>query len=199
MPDVAIVFDDLTPPRSIVAMMEAIRQTAPAREIDSLHTSQLSPTLDARITYCWLTLDPHHHHNYTDLSILRQLATSTTAIETGDGGNLYLPAIWTARGPIYGEAIALRDVDKYDFPFHLEDDRRQPLYNLTYQLLSSIQAEPGVYLVLVRELDAGWMFDRILPFPAPPALASIGKQSPDLFTCHWLCLDRQPLLDVYCQ
>jgi hypothetical protein len=40
------------------------------------------------------------------------------------------------------------------------------------------------------------LFDRLIPFPDEPAIASIGVQEPNLFTCHWLCLTHQPILDL---
>ncbi|WP_019499623.1 hypothetical protein [Pseudanabaena sp. PCC 6802] len=40
------------------------------------------------------------------------------------------------------------------------------------------------------------LFDRLIPFPDEPAIASIGVQEPNLFACHWLCLTQQPILDL---
>jgi hypothetical protein len=40
------------------------------------------------------------------------------------------------------------------------------------------------------------LFDRLIPFPDEPAIATIGVQEPNLFICHWLCLTHQPILDL---
>ncbi|NJK60110.1 MAG: hypothetical protein HC918_07560, partial [Oscillatoriales cyanobacterium SM2_1_8] len=72
----------------------------------------------------------------------------------------------------------------------LSDRQRQPLYRAAFLLLDNLAAPPGVYLmqITVEPLQ----FDRLLPFPDRPAVASIGVQDPDLFTCHWHCLTGQP-------
>ncbi|MEO0409896.1 MAG: hypothetical protein AAF289_21350, partial [Cyanobacteria bacterium P01_A01_bin.135] len=105
-------------------------------------------------------------------------------------GDLWLPVVWTAKGPLYGEAIAAKGED-YRQPHHLSDAQRQPLYRLGRKLLSQLHAPPSVYLLQVACND-GVVFDRLWPFPAAPALASVGVQSPDLFACHWRCLTQQP-------
>jgi hypothetical protein len=50
---------------------------------------------------------------------------------------------------------------------------------------------------MAADVQAGdVVFDRLLPFPGEPALASLGVQQPDLFAAHWQCLRGQPLLDL---
>ena len=44
--------------------------------------------------------------------------------------------------------------------------------------------------------DKEILFDRLWPFPAAPAIASLSRQQPDLFACHWRCLTGQPITDV---
>jgi hypothetical protein len=108
---------------------------------------------------------------------------------------LWLPVMWTAKGPLYGEAI--HRTPNAPYPHHLNDAQRQPLYALAYQLLSHYQAMPAVYLVGFRVVgEEEIQFDRVLPFPNGAAIASLGRQTPDLLTCHWLCLSGQPLRDV---
>jgi hypothetical protein len=135
---------------------------------------------------------------------------------TTEAGDLWLPVVWTARGPLYAEVIAQHDDGKYFQPFHLSDRDRQPLYRLAQNLLSYLDAPPSVYLLkftLVNDTDTSEPtadpdqpdkkqtghkigFDRLIPFPDEPAIASIGVQEPNLFVCHWLCLTNQPIYDL---
>jgi hypothetical protein len=84
----------------------------------------------------------------------------------------------------------------YCQPIHLPDRQRQPLYQLAYRLLRSLAAPPAVYLMQFGLQEDGIQFDRLLPFPAEPAIASLGVQTPDLFTCHWRCLVGKPIHDL---
>ena len=67
---------------------------------------------------------------------------------------------------------------------------------MAYQLLESINAIPSVYLLQFRILEKKINFDRLWPFPASPAIASIQSQVPNLFNCHWHCLLGKPILDL---
>lgn len=107
----------------------------------------------------------------------------------------WLPVALTARGPLYGEAIA-PDGSGYLQPADLGDRLRQPLYRLGFRVLGYLDATPAVYLLEFALHETSIGFRRLWPFPAAPALASIGVQTPDLFACHWLCATGQPLLDL---
>ncbi|NEO28665.1 MAG: fructosamine kinase family protein [Kamptonema sp. SIO4C4] len=98
-------------------------------------------------------------------------------------------------GPLYGEVIQ-QTGDTYQQPFHLPDEQRQPLYHLGYELLNHLNASPAVYSLQFNITGQEIIFDRIFPFPHPSSIASLGIQSPDLLTCHWLCLTQQPILDL---
>ena len=112
-------------------------------------------------------------------------------------GDLWLPVVLTAKGPLYGEVIGEGVIpNSFKQPIDLTDDIRQPLYYLAYELLRSIAATPAVYLLQFALRDQEVVFDRLWPFPAAPAIASLAVQSPDLFTCHWHCLTGQPILDL---
>ena len=105
--------------------------------------------------------------------------------------------VLTAKGPLYGEVIGEGVIpNSFKQPIDLTDDIRQPLYYLAYELLRSIAATPAVYLLQFALRDQDVVFDRLWPFPAAPAIASLAVQSPDLFTCHWHCLTGQPILDL---
>lgn len=112
-------------------------------------------------------------------------------------GDLWLPIIATEKGIVYGEVIGEGEIpNSYQQPVDFPDNWRQPLYRLGYSLLQSINALPSVYLLQFKMLDQEIIFDRLWPFPATPAVASIDIQQPDLFTCHWHCLSAQPFFDI---
>jgi hypothetical protein len=117
----------------------------------------------------------------------------------------WLPIVLTAKGPLYGEVIG-EVIDQaldtpanspsYLQPFHFPDQWRQPLYGFAYQLLKAMAAGPSVYLLEFGWHDQQLGFDRLWPFPNQAALASLGVQSPDLFTCYWRCLANLAITDL---
>ena len=140
------------------------------------------------------------YHSCQNVSDLQQ-RVAAQGYDIGDG-DLWLPVVLTAKGPLYGEAIALSEDGSYQQPVHLSDAQRQPLYRLGRWLLGNLTAPPGVYLLQAscegsdQTDDYRTVFQQLWPFPAAPALASMGRQSPDLFICHWRCLTRQPIRDL---
>lgn len=154
---------------------------------------------------CPLTLDLPLDFNFPGASIYqrcRQPLDLRQQVErwgyAGGEGCYWLPIVWTAKGPLYAEAIAqvVDDSQRFQQPWHLTDAQRQPLYRLSYRLLSALEAPPSVYLLQFGcQPDRLW-FDRLWPFPAAPAIASLGVQSPDLLRCYWRCLIGKPILDL---
>jgi hypothetical protein len=148
-----------------------------------------------------------------DVEGLRLQVTQQLGNRTGDG-QFWLPVVLTAKGPLYAEVIqasvrvtlpsqrkmsqldAAQGVLPYAQPFHLPDRYRQPLYQLVQRLLGLVAASPAVYLLQFGFQGAEIVFDRLFPFPAAPAIASLGIQTPDLFECHWRCLTHQPIRDL---
>ncbi len=128
---------------------------------------------------------------------MRQWVLAETSHQSGVG-DYWLPIVNTGKGRLYAEVIAKSTTaaDSYHQPLHLNDHQRQPLYQLGASLLAQLQAPPAVYLLAFGYVGSALVFDRLLPFPAEPALASINVQQPDLFTCHWRCLTNQPILDL---
>lgn len=118
-------------------------------------------------------------------------------------GQFWLPIVLTAKGTLYAEAIGtesrgaeVASSSAFFQPLHLSDRWRQSLYRLGQRLLRSLSAPPATYLVQFGFRGEAICFDRLLPFPAAPASASLGVQSPNLFACHWLCLTNRPILDL---
>lgn len=135
-----------------------------------------------------------------DVAQLRQQVADQFGQATDDG-KYWLPIVLTAKGPLYAEAIAPQPESaplgsRFLQPLHLSDRQRQPLYRLGMQLLTLLHAPPAVYLLQFGlKGDRVW-FDRLLPFPAEAAIASLGIQTPNLYACHWQCVTGQPILDL---
>jgi hypothetical protein len=132
-----------------------------------------------------------------DVAALRQ-QVEQLGFATGTG-ELWLPIVLTAKGALYAEAIAPSSANPqigYYQPLHLPDRARQPLYRLGQHLLKFLSAPPAVYLLQFGFQNETVLFDRLLPFPAAPAIASLDVQFPNLFECHWRCLRHQPILDL---
>lgn len=120
-------------------------------------------------------------------------------------GDLWLPIVQTAKGALYAEVIGQlpRSTSEgetteptYSQPIHLNDEWRQPLYELGFRLLKTLAAPPAVYLMQFGITEQTLYFDRLLPFPDLPAIASLGIQTPNLFLCHWHCLIGKPIYDL---
>jgi hypothetical protein len=138
---------------------------------------------------------------------LRHLVQSQLGCAIGEG-NYWLPIVQTAKGPLYAEVIGSDDSGatqgkatvgshlSYYQPLHLPDQQRQPLYRLGRSLLQLLTAPPATYLLQFGFEQSQICFDRLWPFPAAPAIASLGVQTPDLLTCHWRCLTGQPIRDL---
>lgn len=136
-----------------------------------------------------------------DILGTRQRVEKEFGILTGEG-NLWLPVVWTARGPLYAEVIGLgensEDKDSFNYcqPVHLPDVKRQQVYGFSYRFLTSLDAIPGCYLMQFGFRDDQFYFDQLWPFPGESAIASLGIQTPDLFICHWQCLTNSPIYDI---
>lgn len=144
-----------------------------------------------------------------DVSDLRQRVAQQLGCAIADGC-FWLPVVLTAKGPLYGEVIGLEGKavgaqlpedlsscnSSYYQPFHLSDARRQRIYHVGHQVLQLLSAPPATYLVQFGFQDTDIYFDRLWPFPAAPAIASLGVQQPDLFACHWYCLTSLPIFDL---
>ncbi|MGI0480191.1 hypothetical protein ACN4EE_05310 [Geminocystis sp. CENA526] len=105
-------------------------------------------------------------------------------------GNLWLPIIFTGDNIIYREIISEGIIpNSYQQPYECPSHIYPLLQTLSYGLLQSIHAIPSVYLLQFTILDDNLIFDRIWPFPATPAIASIHQKPDDLFNAHWHCLN----------
>lgn len=131
-----------------------------------------------------------------EVESIRTWVKQECQLESCEGGKFWLPIVLTARGPLYAEVIAQFPDGTYHQPYPLPDRLKQPLFRLGWRLLNYLAATPAVYLVQFDLAGEEIYFDRVIPYPGEPAIASRGVQEPDLFTCHWLCLQREPLFDL---
>ncbi|MEC4984452.1 MAG: hypothetical protein SAJ37_14210 [Oscillatoria sp. PMC 1068.18] len=165
---------------------------------------------DDKLIYLPLTIDVPENFDFPakeifqackDVKKRRQWVEQKLAYATSYGeewlGDLWLPIVWTAKGPLYGEVIGEGATPNfYEQPVDFGDRQRQPLYHLAYQLLSSLSCPQAVYLLQFRLRGEEIVFDRLWPFPAAPALASLKAQQPNLFVCQWYCAIGHPILDL---
>jgi hypothetical protein len=165
---------------------------------------------DSDVVYCPLTIELPESFDFPAKSIFsackniartRQLVERDLGYKTSVGdfalGHLWLPIVLTGKGPLYAEIIGEGAIpNSYEQPVYVSDKVRQSLYSLARNLLDTISALPAVYLMQFSLRGQEIIFDRLWPFPAAPALASLRSQDPDLFTCHWYCLTNQPIVDL---
>ena len=189
----------------------AIAQSHPLTEVDICKVSEFysGARSDDETIFCPLTLDVPSDLVFPGQDVFRFCSNVAAArdrvaqdlqVPVGDG-SFWLPVVLTAKGPLYAEAIGVQP-DRlsgeliYSQPVHLSDVWRQQLYELAYRLLDLLNAPPATYLMQFGFVGERICFDRLWPFPAAPAIASVGVQVPDLFICHWNCLTNQPIYDM---
>jgi hypothetical protein len=195
----------------VAALKGAIANDAPKATVEVLAASVLRAELDrsqlsnTRTIYCPLTIQLPEWFKHPakdiykacrDIEDMRQWVERHLGYQTiGQGaGDLWLPVMLTAKEPIYGEVIGEGFMpNSYAQPIELIDEIRNSACMLSHQLLKSLSAPPSVYLLQFRTAGKDVLFDRLWPFPAAPAIASIGKQQPDLFACYWQCLRGKQL------
>ncbi|MDR9404133.1 MAG: hypothetical protein RI580_11910, partial [Halothece sp. Uz-M2-17] len=108
-----------------------------------------------------------------DIKGTRQWVEENLNLRTGNKikkvwhGNYWLPIVYTAKGPLYGEVIGETQLpNSFQQPIDFPDEKRQPLYRLGYELLDAFSAQPSVYLLQFGFQDETLIFDRVWPFPA---------------------------------
>ncbi len=105
-------------------------------------------------------------------------------------GDLWLPIIFKPRKTIYADIIGEGEMpNSYQQLPSFPETSKNLVCTLASQLLESINATPAVYLLQFKIIKDNIIFDRLWPFPATPAIATINnKQQTDLFTHHWQCI-----------
>jgi hypothetical protein len=205
MPKIVVILDDTSASQRLgVAMLRSIGEVV--ESVAFVTVAELPAVASPNAIYCPMTLAVPPAFQFWGQSIgqtcqqidrVRDLAATTIGVKVADGGNLWLPIIWTANDPIYGEVIGKIDEDNYRQPIQLEEIDRQSISQFGDRLLTQLNAPPATYLVQFSKTETEIVFDRLFPFPAIPALASIGTQQPDLFECHWRCLTHQSIDKIF--
>jgi hypothetical protein len=200
MPKTVVILDDTPESQRLgVAMLRSIGEIV--ESVQFLTVAELPAVANPKAIYCPMTLAVPPTFEFwgqsigricQDIDRLRDLAATTTGVKVGDGGNLWLPIVWTAQDPIYRDVIG-ESADNYQQPVDIDGLDLERLHQFGSQLLTQLTAPPATYLVQFSNTERGIIFDRLFPFPAIPALASIGVQQPDLFDCHWRCITRQSI------
>ncbi len=198
---VAILDDEPESQQLGIALLAAIGSIVTA--VQFVTVADLPAIADLHTLYFPLTLNIPPSFQFWGQSIwqtcreidrLRHLAATTTGVTVGDGARLWLPIIWTVTDPIYGEAIELSEDGNYR-TISIVDRDLCSLEQFSSKLLIEISAPPAVYLIQLKLAATGIVFDRLFPFPAPPALASMGRE-PDLFECYWRCISQHHNFNV---
>ncbi len=200
----------------VTALQRAISEDFEPTEVEVISAASLwSNTFtlsesNPNLIYCPLTIEMPPQWSFTgqkvfqackDIQGRRQWVEQTlgykTSIRDSWLGDLWLPVIVTGKETLFSPVIGEGAIpNSYEQPVELSRKVEKSLHRLAQKLLSSLKAPPSVYLVQFRLLANEIVFDRLWPFPAAPAIASLRYQQPDLFTCYWYCLTQQPILEV---
>lgn len=210
---VLILVGEETDPRLVEALREAINESRPGSQcvIQSIsHLSSLTAFQDFIV--CPLILNVPDTLQFPGQTIYRACRdvegmrgrVKKLGIRPGYG-KFWLPIVSSVKGPLYAEVIGVRDkpsqkdafsATPYYQPVHLSDVWRQKLYALGFRLLDSLRAPPATYLIQFGFEGQEICFDRLWPFPAEPAIASLTIQIPNLMICHCYCLTEKPIYDL---
>jgi hypothetical protein len=202
--------------RMVAALKQAILANSPDTLIDVIAVASLWSEAAQRQTfmagriYCpltiqlpqWLTFPGHTLYQACQDILARRLWVEQHLNYKSNPdlnwlGDMWLPIVWTEKGPLYAAVIGEGAMpNAYQQPIELPENLRQTLHSLAYETLKALGATPSVYLLQFSVLDQEIIFDRLWPFPAAPAIASLGVQVPDLFSCYWSCLTNQAIADI---
>jgi hypothetical protein len=202
--------------RMVTALQNGIAKYSPQAEVEITSAgalwSKTSKIRERKLApiYCPLTIQLPEYFDFSakkiyaackDISGRRRWVESNLGFKTSVGdswlGHLWLPIVLTKDKPLFGSIIGEGAIPNYyeqpiDFPL----SKLQPLYNLAFNLLESLSATPAVYLLQFSLYSNEIVFDRLWPFPAAPALASLKNSAIDLYSCHWLCLTGQSIPEI---
>jgi len=202
--------------KMVAPLKQAIISSSPNTKIEIVSVAALwsravkLPPPSSETIYCPLTIQLPHWLEFPAQDIYRacrdieqrrqwveQNLAYKTSIKDSWLGDLWLPIVLTPKETLYSEIIGEGAIPNfYEQPVDFAKDLRKPLYKLAEKLLKSLSAPPAVYLLQFSLIDKEIVFDRLWPFPAAPALASIKGQQPDLFACHWQCLLGKTIKEI---
>ena len=200
--------------RMVIALKRGIYANSPNAIVETVSAGSVSSKnhrivhKESNIIYCPLTIqlpescnfpgkeiyavckDIHHRRHWVE----KNLGYKTSV---GDSwlGNLWLPILLTEKGLLFADIIGEGAIPNYyEQPIDFPAKKRRSLYRLGSNLLEHLCATPAVYLLQFSLHNHEIIFDRLWPFPAAPALASLQCQKADLFDHHWRCLTGKAIL-----
>lgn len=202
--------------RMVTALQRGIAKYSPEVDVDLTSAGALWTKTGKRVSskvrpiYCPLTIQLPEYFDFSSKSIFtackdisgrRRWVEKHLGFKTSVGdswlGHLWLPIILTKKQPLFGNIIGEGAIPNfYEQPIDFPASKRKPLYKLATNLLDSLNATPAVYLLQFSLYSNEIVFDRLWPFPAAPALASLKGPQLDLYTCHWLCLTGKTITDM---
>jgi hypothetical protein len=114
----------------------------------------------------------------------------TAIARNQDGsGNHWLPIVLSPKSLRFGQLIGEGELpNAYQPALDIPEKQKKLLHALAKKLLESLSAPPAVYLLQVRLTSSQVLFDRLWPFPAAPAIASLNLSEPNLYQLHWQCV-----------
>jgi hypothetical protein len=203
--------------KMVEALQSSILETSPSRMVEIVSAATLwsknskNFKRDAIIDtiYCPLTIQLPDYFDFPqrkiyaackDINSRRRWVEKNLGFKTSVGdswlGHLWLPIVVTD-GLVFGEIIGEGPIpNSYEHPVAIPKRQQRSLHSLAEQLIDSLEATPGTYLLQFSLYNGEIVFDRLWPFPAAPALITLKTQQPDLFTCHWHCLTEQPISKI---
>lgn len=202
--------------KMIHSLVQAIEQQNPALSIEIVTPPALRTKIDLilaakqRPIYCPLTIQiPPSIRLPTqdifqacqDIKARREWVTQQLGIKTNlsesSFGDRWLPVIVLSDGIRFGEVIGEREVpNAYQQPVEIAKQHRKPLMTLARKLIEGLKAPPSVYLLQFSVVEGDIVFDRLWPFPAAPAIASLSQSDPNLYTLYWQCIRKQQLIEA---
>jgi hypothetical protein len=136
-----------------------------------------------------------------DIKARREWVAQKLAVKVNLGdstlGNRWLPIIVQPQGLRFGEIIGERELpNAYQQPAEVDKKLLKPLMSLANKLIDSLNAPPSVYLLQFAVVNGEIVFDRLWPFPAAPAIASLTHAEPNLYQLYWQCIRKHQLVGV---
>ena len=200
--------------RMVIALKRGIYANSPDAIVETVSAGSFSSKSnriahkESTTVYCPLTIQLPDYCDFPgkeiysackDLHRRRHWVEKNLGYKTSVGdswlGNLWLPILLTDKGLLFAEIIGEGAIPNYyEQPIDFLPKQRQSLYRLGSNLLEDISATPAVYLLQFSLQEQEIIFDRLWPFPAAPALASLRNQKADLFDHHWRCLTGKAIL-----
>lgn len=201
--------------RMVNALKEAIADQSPGTIVDTVAVAglwsdqaQQQTEMGGRI-YCPLTIQLPHWLNFPgqtvyqacqDINGRRQWVSTNLNLpicrDDNCLGDHWLPIAVTQGElhffPLIHEGMMPNAYELVDWDLPPYQRYHRELERLARSLMEELQPPPAVYL-LQFSLGQGLLFDRLWPFPAAPAIASIGPGHPNLYHYHWCCLNNLPL------